>query len=239
MSSTIVVCYYDGMVAQMVSYILLFPMAVSLIISALGWMVGTFTLVCYGSFLFVMNSIIGAAQSGMHMEYMDPMCPERILPSPPCMAAFYIASLVTFFICSFVYFRRRPSFLYIIVALIGILLIPFCLVWFQYFSFWDVFIMMYIGILTTIIFFFFMFTFVFPEMHYMFSNSIIRWFEYGDRKYMTKTQILLREQDLLVTKLLEEKEKQRVAKTKLHNKSTFRLPEWGGHLDNAAIHASM
>jgi len=84
--------------------------------------------------------------------------------------------------------------------------------------------MIYTGVFTTLIFFWFMLMYVLPEMHFMFSNSVIRWFQYGDRMYMTKKQILLTEQDLLVTKLLEDRETERQEIEKGHK---INLLEWG------------
>lgn len=225
MEDPVVVCYYSSSLVEWATWALSVPLFISGVLSIIGWFFGVFSLACYGGFLFTMNSFFLAIQAGLHMEFEDPMCPGHIMPGPPCITAFFVSSIATMMICYYLLQWKRPGSVYILFMIFIIAAPPFVLIWFGYFSFWDVFIMVYLGIFITLIYFWFYLMYVLPEMQFMFSNSVVRWFQYTDRMYMTKNQIDLAEEDLLVTKLLlaqeEKKRQEREKQEKVH------LPEWG------------
>lgn len=227
MTDSVVFCYYSNTAVSMAVWAVSVPLFISGILSFIGWFVGVLTIFWYGMFLFTINSFLLAMQAGMHMEFEDPMCAGHIMPGPPCITSFYITSILTMMICYYILLWKRPGSVYLLFMIFVIPVPPFVLMWFGYASIWDVFIMAYTGIFFTMIFFWFMVMYVLPDMQFMFSNSVTRWFQYTDRMFLTEEQVKLGEQDLLVTKLLHEKELEREEKRKRSElQPKVSLPEW-------------
>lgn len=227
MADSVVVCYHSNSMINMAIWALSVPLLISGTLSFIGWFVGVLTIFWYGMFLFTIDSFLLAMQAGMHMEFEDPLCAGHIMLGPPCITAFYVTSIFTMMICYYTLVWKRPGSIYLLFMTFLVLGPPFVLIWFGYFSIWDVFIMAYAGIFFTLIFFWFMVMYVLPDMQFMFSNSVTRWFQYTDKMFLTKEQIKLGKQDLLVTKLLHELELKK-EKERQQSKTQIRvtLPEW-------------
>jgi len=221
----VIVCHYNSSLIQAATYALSAPILISGTLSLIGWMFGVFTLACYGGFLFTTNFLLLALQSGIHQEYPDPLCPGLIMAGPPNIIAYYTSSLATLMVCYYILLWKRPGAIRAFFGIFVFFLPPLITVWFFGFGFWDTFIMVVTGISFTVTFFWFMLMYIFPEMPYMFSNSVVGWFQYTDHMFLTKEQQLEAERDLLVRDLLlqRDEEEQRVKE-----QQKIKLAEWVG-----------
>lgn len=224
MSGEVVVCHYSSTMVQWALDVIALPYLISGMLTVIGAIFGVFTLACYGAFLFFWNTILTAIQAGLNEPYPDPMCPGHVMPGPPCIVAFYVSSVATWVICYYLLKWKRPGAMYVPFMIAFFFLPPLILIWFGYFGFWDVFVMVVTGVVTTLIFFWFMLGYILPDLEYIIGNSVIRWFEYGDIIYMTKKQREAEQRDLLVTTLLRRREQLR--KEREDRAVRVILPEW-------------